>query len=166
MIDLNELESLCKVWQQRMSLSDWDVRIEVVRKDRMPENRSGQCSFVLAKKAAVIYLLHPEDADSSWVCEYDIEQTLVHELVHLHLAPWSRYFDEEDSEAELFLEQTVHALSTSLYKGWGTAHGRRTHVEVHAIDAASILQHSSLIADAVRRELQNGHPLNHELATV
>ncbi len=44
---------------------------------------------------------------------YDVELTIVHELLHLHFSAWDLLFDEGD-QAVIFLEQAVHNLSSAL----------------------------------------------------
>lgn len=149
MVDIDDLRHKCAVWQLRMGLRDWSVEIIVERKENMPDSKSGLCKFLVAKKSAKIYLLHPADADPEWINPYDIELTLVHELTHLHLAPWNQYFAEGDQEAELFLEQAVHALSTSLYEGWKSA-GTTTHVHISAMDAKSFLENYESICATLK----------------
>jgi hypothetical protein len=99
-------------WIWRLRLRDWNIRWRVVRKGELPVDRSGACDSSAMKRTANIRILHPEDADSAWLDPYDLELTIVHELIHLHLASWALLFDEGD-QANLFLEQAVHALSST-----------------------------------------------------
>jgi hypothetical protein len=101
------------VWKTRLGLNDWSISVRIVPKSELPENRSGMCRAIVKKKSAEIILLDPRDADESWLNQYDLELTLVHELLHIHFVPWSLLYPEGD-QAELFLEQTVHVLSTTL----------------------------------------------------
>ncbi len=101
-------------WVDRLRLSDWDISVDVVSKEALPANRSGLCNSVLPKKTAKIFILHPDDADPNWLTPYDLELTFVHELCHLHLAPWAMLYDEDDQSSEILLEQAVHAFSKAL----------------------------------------------------
>jgi hypothetical protein len=147
-MNLEQLKQRCGVWQQRMRLQDWSVELVFRSRAEMPSGRSGECKFLLAKKTAIIYLLDPAVADRSWL-EYDPELTLVHELTHLHLAPWNIYFSADDQDAELLLEQAVHALSTSLYQGWRNVGS--TSININAMDAKSFADHSGRIAAALKQ---------------
>lgn len=101
-------------WVDRLRLNDWDISVNIVSKEALPPNRSGLCNSVLAKKIARISILDPSDADPTWLKPYDFELTFVHELCHLHLAPWAMMYDEEDAASEILLEQAVHVFSTAL----------------------------------------------------
>ncbi len=105
-------EALFKKWIRRLKLQDWEIVWKIVRKSELPESKSGQCDTVVPKKIARISVLHPEDADPRWITPYDFELTIVHELLHPHLAPWQLLYDLGD-QSELLLEQAVHALSKS-----------------------------------------------------
>ncbi len=104
---------LFAMWIHRLRLNDWDIRWRVVRRDELPTDRAGCCDSLAMKKIANIRVLHPDEGDSAWLDPYDIELTIVHELLHLHFAPWALLFEEGD-QANLFLEQTVHTLSSTL----------------------------------------------------
>lgn len=108
-----QVRRLLQKWAGRLKLADWEIMVTVVPKSELPENKSGLCSSVLTKKAAHVKILHPDDADPNWINAYDMELTLVHELVHLHVAPWALLYESGD-HSEILLEQAVHTLSTSL----------------------------------------------------
>ena len=99
-------------WIGRLKLTDWEIRWKIVHGDQLPSDRSGSCDSSLMKKIASLKILHPDDADPGWLDPYDFEVTIVHELLHLHLAPWALLFEEGD-QANLLLEQTVHLLSST-----------------------------------------------------
>ncbi len=105
-------DALFKKWIPRLRLQDWEITWKIVRKEDLPENKSGQCETVVPKKIARVSILHPEDADPRWITPYDFELTIVHELIHPHLAPWQLLYDLGD-QSELLLEQAVHAMSKS-----------------------------------------------------
>lgn len=100
-------------WIWRLRLNDWDIRWRVVRKDELPPDKTGVCDSLTTKKLASIRILHPDDGDPSWLDPYDFELTIIHELLHLHFAPWALLFEEGD-QSNLFLEQAVHVLSSTL----------------------------------------------------
>lgn len=52
----------------------------------MTDNRAGEIEYIVHKKLAFISVLDPYDYSGSLLCTQDIEKTLVHELIHLHLA--------------------------------------------------------------------------------
>lgn len=69
------------------------------------------CNWQIKKRQAVINLRDPMDFDPGWFGTRDMELSLVHELLHLHLAPWS---PEAQTEEDVFEEQAIHAISLAL----------------------------------------------------
>ena len=108
-----KMDHLFAKWIHRLRLLDWDVKWRIVRKDELGDDHSGRCDSVLMKKMASIRILHPDDASTEWVEQYDLELTIVHELLHLHLDGWAQLIGEGD-QGVVLLEQTVHALSSVL----------------------------------------------------
>lgn len=70
-----------------------------------------ECEFTLERKEAVIRIMDPIDYDPDCIVPHDIEQALVHELVHLHLGAWET---DLESIEQIAKEQAIHALSTAL----------------------------------------------------
>lgn len=125
------IEALCREWQAILRLADWDVRCKLVRHHEMSSNEwSGECRYRLTKKMALIQLLDPVDfPDGEW--PEDVEKTLVHELLHLHMAP----FAPEDGTLEnVAMEQAIESIASALVRvrresraeaGEETPHDRR-----------------------------------------
>jgi hypothetical protein len=100
------------VWQDRMDLKDWRIRVEVVRSDRLEPKTLGNIHWDSDLKSATICVLSPEDYKLPHDAMLnDMELTIVHELVHLELASLPR------SEASRRVEEhAVNAISTALLK--------------------------------------------------
>ena len=99
---------VCRKWQGRLGLLDWDVQVRIVRSVEL-EGCQGRCKFVTDRKQATILLLEREDyllAGRQW--PQDHEQTLVHELLHLHTVWWG---SEADSDERKLEEQMIHLLA-------------------------------------------------------
>ncbi len=111
-IDLTKkAETLLHDWQLRLGLLDWDITVKVVSYNDI--QGWGCINWNLTEKAADMKLMHPDDASPDAIRPYDIEATLVHELLHLHFAPFAA--DAETLE-ETFQEQAINALSRTLVK--------------------------------------------------
>lgn len=118
-----ELCELAAEWQKRLRLQDWRVKVKYVRMCEMSDrdDRNGECLWNIAAKSATIRVLLPEHRNvSSGPAgvnddEYatDEEMTLVHELVHLHLADWWDTNGTDDLHKRA-LENAVYALSEAL----------------------------------------------------
>lgn len=106
-----DLESLCREWQKRLRLQDWNIAVKLLRQYDMPPIR-GSIDWTYGLKAAVIRVLDPIDYDPSWVDRSDPEQTLIHELLHLHFACLDP--DQKGSEQREF-EQGVELIAMALF---------------------------------------------------
>jgi hypothetical protein len=100
------------VWQERMDLKDWRIRVELVRTDRLEPRTLGNVHWDTDLKSATISVLSPEDYKLPREAMLDdMEFTIVHELVHLELASLPR------SDASRRIEEhAVNALASALLK--------------------------------------------------
>jgi len=97
-------------WTRILRLQDWNIDISVKRERDMFTAAVGGCvNFHFEKRHAIIQILDPIDFDPDTPCkpDQDMEQTLVHELLHLHLTQW-----KEDHKP--FEEQAIHAIAQAL----------------------------------------------------
>lgn len=109
-----ELQSKLEQWQKRLRLSDWDVTVQMVSALDMNHTSCwGQVRWDLNEKFADIKLVTPEDAGKQGgMRSYDVEVTLVHELLHLHFAPLAD-MDSIDGTAQEF---AINAIAGALVK--------------------------------------------------
>jgi len=105
-----ELNKALEYWKRVLRLQDWDIKAEICRqKDIDIDDAQGQCNWVLEKKQAYIRILDPIDYPSTRF-EQNHEETLVHELLHLHFAP----FDAESELEHILQHQAIVAISRAL----------------------------------------------------
>jgi hypothetical protein len=100
-------------WQKTLRLQDWDIYARVARgRELFNENSAACIRWVLPKKTATLQLLDPSDYDPGLAVDQDHEVSLVHELLHLHYAPFDH---TEEGSLELYmLEQSIEAISRAL----------------------------------------------------
>ncbi len=106
------LEERSAYWQKVLRLQDWNIQAVVVRRRDMElECVQGECEPQLSNKRATIRLLDPVDylPDNEW--PQDMERTLVHELLHLHMEPFC--YDLEGVENGL-MEQAICCIADGL----------------------------------------------------
>lgn len=103
-----ELKSACEEWQKRLRLQDWVVKCKISRNKDVATNSQGHCNWVIQKKMATILILDPLDYPEDTMHPQDMEQTLVHELLHLHFAPFD---DESDTPKEVAIEQAIDCIA-------------------------------------------------------
>jgi len=76
------------VWQNRLNLREWKISVAVARASELKPKTLGNIHWDLEKKTALIHVLDPADYRMP-LAEMlrDIEFTVVHELIHLEIAP-------------------------------------------------------------------------------
>jgi hypothetical protein len=104
----DDLQALCTEWQKTLRLQDWDITATFARHYEMQEPYwLGQCSANDTMRSARIKILDPNDHHEK-LADQDIEETLVHEQLHL-------YFPGSDDPArDLSLEQGINAVAKAL----------------------------------------------------
>lgn len=117
----SELESLCKKWQEKLGLQEWDVKVLIKRQPIMGEEVKGSCWYNLHSKRAVIKILDPIDYQiipyNQRLWKQDMEFILVHELLHIHFAPFGLIKPLEEYKVSLDCiaqEQAINAISKTL----------------------------------------------------
>jgi hypothetical protein len=109
----DQLQQDLDYWQKVLRLQDWDVEVNVVRaRDMTLENSAAAVTWVLPKRMASVTIMDPIDYPPGLMGEQDQEVSLVHELLHLHYAPFDE--TEKGSLPEVMLEQSIEAISRAL----------------------------------------------------
>ena len=107
-----DLQEILVKWQKILRLQDWVITIQYAKHFDLNPDAQGQVGWNLFKKSAHIKVMDPGDYDPSWPFPQDVQKTVVHELLHLHMAP----FDETkaDSLGDKMLEQAIECISSAL----------------------------------------------------
>jgi hypothetical protein len=75
------------LWQERLQLQDWSIEIVISRPSDLRKGTLGNVHWDPEKKTARIRVLSPSDYFVSFDRALDdMEQTIVHELIHLRLS--------------------------------------------------------------------------------
>lgn len=106
----DDLERVCRAWQQVLCLQRWSVDIAFERGYDFAEDAGAHIHFNRKSLGATIHILHPGDWVPTWGKKQDIEEDIVHELLHLLIAPLT----ESDYEATVDEEQVIVVLSRAL----------------------------------------------------
>ena len=87
------------MWQKRLGLQDWNVSLEVVRATELKPKTLGNIHWDTDKKTATLRVLDPADYTLP-LHEMldDMEFTVVHELIHLDIAPVLSHFTRSDAD--------------------------------------------------------------------
>ena len=110
----SQLTKKCREWQKVLRLQDWDIEVKIVREwDFVNKGSIGEVGRNNQHKSATIRILHPIDYDPCNYGPQDMEEDLVHELLHLHFL--SEMFDLEP-KMEIQYEQAINRVSEALVK--------------------------------------------------
>lgn len=103
-------------WQKRLNLRDWDVKVVVLRTTGLKPNTLGNIHWDREKKTAVIAVLDPADYRMPMEAMLkDIEFTVVHELIHLEMAPVLSDLKRTDAN-RMEEEHAVNHMAEALLK--------------------------------------------------
>jgi hypothetical protein len=76
-----------RTWQKRLRLDDWKIEVKIVRIWDLEHGTLGHIDWSKPRKAAIIKVLNPADYElPPDKIPADMELSIVHELVHLHLS--------------------------------------------------------------------------------
>ena len=76
-----------KVWQKRLRLEEWKIDVKIVRIWDLEQGTLGHIDWSVPHRTAVIKVLNPADYElPKDKIPGDMELSIVHELVHLHLS--------------------------------------------------------------------------------
>lgn len=109
-----QLEQKLRYWQKRLRLQDWIIEVRLVRERELDGDYAAQVNWVLPKKMASVHILDQIDYPPELMGERDMENDLVHELLHLHLAPIHEHFGEGNSLYSMFEEQAIESIAFGL----------------------------------------------------
>ena len=113
---LAELQQACKVWQERLRLQGWIVGLHIVPATELGDvDVQGRTYFQDTHKWARILICDDHhfatNQQHKWPEHDDQEETLVHELLHLHFQPLHIAADCPEATAE---ELAINCLAKAL----------------------------------------------------
>jgi hypothetical protein len=98
------------VWQKRLRLEEWKIEVKIVRMWDLEQGTLGHIDWSVPHKTALIKVLSPSDYElPADKIPADMELSIVHELVHLHLAALPLKKDSRTAE-----EQVVSMIADAL----------------------------------------------------
>lgn len=102
---LTGLKGLCRLWQKRLKILDWTVSVRWGNDGELPEEY-GICDYDPRQMIAEVVIRSGVDPKYP---NPDIEQTLIHELLHVVLHG-DKDYDKEDILQERAINQITEAL--------------------------------------------------------
>lgn len=117
-----ELRAKCDEWKKILRLQDWLTNTRIRREhDFQNEDSVAEIIPSLPKRMATIRILDPVDYPPDLSEPQDMELSLVHELLHIHLFPL--FSDREDEMRRIAEEQAIEAISRALVDLHRGGHG-------------------------------------------
>ena len=106
-----------RIWQQRLNLADWNIRVKLVRARQLEANTLGNVHWDLDAKEATVGVLSTYDYKLPFQAMLDdMEVTVVHELVHIQLASLPRSTASRGQEEHAVTELTRALLQLAKQK--------------------------------------------------
>lgn len=105
-----QLDCWLAKWKVILRLQDWEIDASLYHRDHI-EGADGKCDHEYSRKQAAVYIATRRGRPDT-VKPHDPELTLVHELIHLHFAPFQA--KDMQSLAGKAQEQAIECLTTSL----------------------------------------------------
>lgn len=113
-ISQRKLDELRREWQKTLRLQDWKITSKFVTPGEMPkgyQDSVGYNEIKLHAKQSNIKILDPELANAERrERAADVEDTLVHELIHCHVQP----FWTPDEPMNTLIEQMIEVVAGAL----------------------------------------------------
>lgn len=94
-------------WQRTLKLQDWDIVVTIEPREDL-DGADGDCGHTLGRKHGIIRLARYRKSEVECTF-YDPEQTLVHELLHLHFAPFES--KRNGSPEDISQEQAIDTMA-------------------------------------------------------
>ena len=108
------LQAYLEVWQVRLNLRKWKIAVLVVPAGDLKAKTLGNIHWDVLTMSAVIRVLSPEDYNPKVKNILDdMEETIVHELIHLSLVPFqpeNGKTDEERGTEEVVISKITQAF--------------------------------------------------------
>lgn len=117
MLTMDEARDRLAYWQDVLRLKDWDIDVSIERRREIGGGGLG-CATIDCYRRARVRLCDPIDYDErDWPIDRDMEATLVHELVHLHLDDLRVVEKDKDGKTTaeyVALERATETLARAL----------------------------------------------------
>lgn len=114
-IEKGKLKEVSEYWIDVLGLKEWDIVFRIQRKSDMTlPDCSGDVNYQFIHKKAIVSLIDPIDWNND-LFEQDMEETLIHELLHLKFAITDDT-EEGQNSMPLLSHQLLCDIARSLLK--------------------------------------------------
>jgi len=120
-VNLTLLRKRAKYWQNQLGLKHWTIKVVWAKAGELDDEDNlrvyGLNTYDPNHMTSLIQVLNPKDADET----YNVEETLIHELLHLFMFPLESAagfsIKSPTDQWETAMEQTINRLSELLNNG-------------------------------------------------
>lgn len=119
-ISQKHLDRMAAYWQHALALDDWEISVVAIKTSDMPDGSAGLGKWDNDLHRGTILVIRPEDyaktpglPKEQKAVERDIEDTVVHELVHLRI---QEFAGADADHAKMAEEYTVVRLTNTLLR--------------------------------------------------
>ena len=146
---LEKCKERVELWKRRLGIADWTVFIAFVHQMNLLENSQGQVAIYSHSKSASILLPSPETYSNDARPNQDMEDTIVHELIHI-------VFDvidakEKSYSEDLIYERGIRAMSQALLDAYEGIDGVADEPVKHllkTVDRTDLINKTGISLDA------------------
>lgn len=110
-LNSDDMAAYCSYWQRILRLSHWEICCAIVRKTDLKTNSQADVSWTIESARAIIKVMDPLDYDNKFFAQ-DHEISLVHELLHLHMASFD--ITKVGSLEEVYMERAIEHIAKAL----------------------------------------------------
>ncbi|MCW8128934.1 MAG: hypothetical protein KIS92_00990 [Planctomycetota bacterium] len=113
-----DLERLLEYWQRALRLQDWKISVAFTNHGNLKEGDFGEVDWCANHKMARIKLVNHDTLPEAlnFIPPPSSEETLVHELLHLHFAPYAKREESEGVKLEIAINCIAGALVSERLK--------------------------------------------------
>lgn len=104
-LSLDQVVQVMTYWVAELRISDWSIDVEIQPSHRM-DDCSGLCRFNYANRHATIQLIDPKNTPDAYA-PLDMEQIIVHELLHVVFCALHEWTRSETSPMSSFDRKTI-----------------------------------------------------------
>ena len=108
---IEELRVLCKKYQKLLRLEDWEINVELVHQNSIPDYNAQVASNSNGAQAT-ISIPTAESFASAFAPKQNMRHALFHELLHLHFVVYFR--PDKGSVYERLFEQAMNKIAQAL----------------------------------------------------
>jgi hypothetical protein len=110
-MDRPSLETFVDKWKTRLRVADWQLTASYAHQHQFSSvGAEAQCNWQSQLKRAQLLVLEPDEYHDEQGFPQDIEESVVHELLHLHFAA----IDDTTGLKGTVFEQAIECIATAL----------------------------------------------------